>query len=77
MLTARQGRLALQETFNTEGLTEYLRERWRQFTGSRHQLQSPERVKTSVGLKYLVYSKDKQRFVSSQHVTARGLTEEL
>lgn len=46
VLTARWKGLALQEALSAEGLAEYLRERWRQLTGSGHQLQSPERVTT-------------------------------
>lgn len=44
MLTSRWGGLTLQEALSTKGLTEYLRERWCQLTGSGHQLQSTERA---------------------------------
>lgn len=40
MPTAGRGRLALQEALSIKGLAEYLRERWRQLTGSRRQPQS-------------------------------------
>lgn len=38
VLTAGRGRLALQEALSIEGPAEYLRERWRQLTGSGRQL---------------------------------------
>lgn len=45
LLTARWGAFALQEALSIEGLAEYLRKRWCQLTGGRHQLQSPVRIR--------------------------------
>lgn len=74
-LTAWRRGLTLQEALSTEGLAEHLRERRRQLTGRRHQLQSPERTTTEddIGLQ----RKHVKTFVSLKHVLARRLTEEL